>query len=68
VIKICSTPFFGGEVKLKAPCHKILRHVKELYDNERNMSYTKSILYPDPPDLLLDGSAGRISRELWWMN
>jgi hypothetical protein len=28
-IKISSIPSFGGEVKLSAPSHKILRHVKE---------------------------------------
>jgi hypothetical protein len=28
VIKICSTPSFGGEVTPEAPCHKILQHVK----------------------------------------
>jgi hypothetical protein len=27
-IKICSTPFFGREVKPEAPCRKILRHIK----------------------------------------
>jgi hypothetical protein len=30
VIKMSSTPSFGGEVKTEAPC-KILRYVKELY-------------------------------------
>jgi hypothetical protein len=29
VIKIHSMPCFGEEVELSAPCHKILRHVKE---------------------------------------
>jgi hypothetical protein len=28
-IKIHSMPSFRGEVKLLAPCHKILHHVKE---------------------------------------
>jgi hypothetical protein len=28
-IKICGTTSFGGEVKLPAPCHEILRHVKD---------------------------------------
>jgi hypothetical protein len=28
-IKICSIPSFGWEVKLEAPCHKLLQHVKE---------------------------------------
>jgi hypothetical protein len=30
VIKICSTPFFGWEVKPEVPCRKILQHIKEL--------------------------------------
>jgi hypothetical protein len=30
VIKICSTPSLGWEVKLEASCHKILRHVTDL--------------------------------------
>jgi hypothetical protein len=29
VIKICSTPSFRWEVNPEAPCHKILRHVKD---------------------------------------
>jgi hypothetical protein len=29
-IRIRSTPSLGGEVKLSAPCHKILRHVKKI--------------------------------------
>jgi hypothetical protein len=28
--KICSTPFFGGEVKISVVCRKMLRHVKNL--------------------------------------
>jgi hypothetical protein len=28
-IKICSLTSFGGEEKPSAPCHKILRHVKD---------------------------------------
>jgi hypothetical protein len=38
MIKIHSTSTARGEVKLEAPCHKILRHVKELYEYERNSS------------------------------
>jgi hypothetical protein len=30
--KICSTVSFGGEVKLSAPCRKILWHVKEPFE------------------------------------
>jgi hypothetical protein len=37
-IKIRSTPFFRREVKPLAPCRKILRHVKELYEYERDIS------------------------------
>jgi hypothetical protein len=29
---------FGEEVQPLAPCHKILRHVKELYEYERDTS------------------------------
>jgi hypothetical protein len=29
VIKICSTPSFGWEVKLEVPCRKILWHAKD---------------------------------------
>jgi hypothetical protein len=31
-IKIGSTPSFGGEVKPSGPWHKILRHVKNLFE------------------------------------
>jgi hypothetical protein len=31
-IKIHSMPSFKGGVKSSAPCHKILWHVKELYE------------------------------------
>jgi hypothetical protein len=31
-IKIHCTPSFEGEVKPSAPCHKILRHVKEPFE------------------------------------
>jgi hypothetical protein len=31
-IKIHSMPSFGGAVKLEAPCHTILRHVKEPFE------------------------------------
>jgi hypothetical protein len=37
-IKISSTPYFGGEVKPKATCPRILRHIKERYEYERNIS------------------------------
>jgi hypothetical protein len=37
-IKIHSTSSFRGEVKLEAPCCKILWYVKELYKCERNTS------------------------------
>jgi hypothetical protein len=39
-LKVHSTPSFREEEKLEAPFRKILRHVKELYDYERNISYT----------------------------
>jgi hypothetical protein len=31
-IKIRSTSSFGGEVKPEASCHKILQHIKELFE------------------------------------
>jgi hypothetical protein len=34
-IKIRSTPSFGWEVKIEVPCHKILRHVKDLLTYQR---------------------------------
>jgi hypothetical protein len=37
-IKISSISSFGGEVKLFAPFRMILRHVKELYEYERDIS------------------------------
>jgi hypothetical protein len=39
--KICSTPSFGGEVKLFAACFKILHHVKNLLKYERDTSQGK---------------------------
>jgi hypothetical protein len=44
VIKICSTPSFGGEIKPLAPYHRILWHVKELCEYERAILWTKSII------------------------
>jgi hypothetical protein len=44
VIKICSTPSFEGEVKLEAPYHKILQHIKELYWHEKDTVLTKYII------------------------
>jgi hypothetical protein len=38
-IQVRSAPSFGGEVKPEAACHNIL-----LYEYERNISYTKSIV------------------------
>jgi hypothetical protein len=37
-IKILSTLSFGGEVKTSVLFHKILRHVKETYEYERDTS------------------------------
>jgi hypothetical protein len=31
-IEVHSTPSFGGEVKPKAPCRKISRHVNKFYE------------------------------------
>jgi hypothetical protein len=43
--------------------------LKELYVHERDfVDKIHHFLHPDPPGLLLDGSAGRIARALWWTN
>jgi hypothetical protein len=42
VIKVHSTPPFGGEIKLSAPSHKILWHVKKIpveYDRDTSSKY-----------------------------
>jgi hypothetical protein len=36
--EIHSTSSFGGGVKLSVPFHKILRHVKEPYEHDRDTS------------------------------
>jgi hypothetical protein len=36
-IKIRSTPSFGGEVNLSAPCRKILRQVKDKFEVSRKI-------------------------------
>jgi hypothetical protein len=48
--KICSTTFFGGEVKLPAPC-KILRHVKDSlkYDRDTDRQNSAAISRPVCP-------------------
>jgi hypothetical protein len=62
-IKIRSTPFLGWEVKPEAPC-KILRQVKDpltISDTDTQNSHFVHSSYS-----LLDVSAGRFARELWW--
>jgi hypothetical protein len=39
--KIRTAILFGGEVKPPSTCRKILRHVKETFDYERDTSSTK---------------------------
>jgi hypothetical protein len=67
VIKVCSTPSFGWEVKPEVPCRKILRHVKDPLRYFRYWYEKFSLLLPF---LILapDVSAGRNTRELWWMS
>jgi hypothetical protein len=58
-IKIRSTPSFGSEVKPKVPCHKILRHVKDLLkshgDGQTKFSFPSPILLLTPEMSLLTG-------------
>jgi hypothetical protein len=50
VLIICSTPSFGGEVKLETPCHKILWRVKTTCKYEQKYFKVKfSVLSPIPP-------------------
>jgi hypothetical protein len=69
VIKIRRPPSFG-EVKLSAPCRRILRRAKDLYEYEKRYFVDKirNFIRPNLPDLLLDGSAGRIAGDIWWTN
>jgi hypothetical protein len=48
-ITIRSTPSFGWEVKLEVPCHKILRHVKDLLKFHGNTSTKFSFPSPTLP-------------------
>jgi hypothetical protein len=53
-MKIRSTTSFGGEVKPTAPCCKILRHVKDPseYDKDATSAKFKDISYQLPASLL----------------
>jgi hypothetical protein len=63
-IKIRNTPSFGGEVKALAPCRYILQHITEVYENETTfLEKIQHFLLLSPPDLLLDASAGKITKE-----
>jgi hypothetical protein len=66
-IQVRSTPSFGVEVKPSAPCRKISQQrsfkvLKSYFVRQNSLPF--SIL----PALLLDYSAGRIARELYWTN
>jgi hypothetical protein len=41
-----------------------MTEISKRYFVTQNLSFPS----PGPPDLLLDYSAGRISKELWWLN
>jgi hypothetical protein len=65
VIKIHSTPSFRGEVRLDAPCCKILQQVKTPLAsmNKNTLQDQIFILLSHSLCLLPDVSAGRIARE-----
>jgi hypothetical protein len=69
VIKIHSTPSFRGEVRLDAPCCKILQQVKKplVSMNKNTFQGQIFILLSHSFCLLPDVSAGRIAR-VWWTN
>jgi hypothetical protein len=65
-IQIRSTPSFGEEVKPSALCRNILRHVKiaskygQIYFEGQIYNFLRQV----PPNFLIDGCTGVISREL----
>jgi hypothetical protein len=65
-IKTCSTPSFGGEVKTKIPCRKILRFVKyHLGSMNKILCKAKFIIFfARFSCLLLRDTSGIIAREL----
>jgi hypothetical protein len=67
-IKIRSMSSFGGKVKPLCPCCKILRYGKEPFEIKRDISLAKFISFAVCPVFLLDASAGRNAREVWWTN
>jgi hypothetical protein len=61
--------FLQGEVKPSAQCHKILWHVKEPFKVWKRYFVRQNSSFPWQFLLLYYlMSAGRIARELWWMN
>jgi hypothetical protein len=65
-IKMRRTTSLGREVKPSVPCRKILRHVKERYEYERDISLARltSISHHVSPDSLLAVSAVICQRDL----
>jgi hypothetical protein len=57
---ISSTPSFGRDVKLSAPCRKILLHVKEPCEILKSHFVRQNSQFPSPlpPALILDDSVG----------
>jgi hypothetical protein len=62
-IKIHSTCSFGGEIKLEAPCCKILWHVKKSLANMNKDTFQGQIHHSLH---LFQMTAGRLTRELWY--
>jgi hypothetical protein len=68
-IEICSAPSFGGVGNLPAPFRNFYGIKKSLtYEKRYFEGHIHNFLRQVPPDLLLDESASRIARELWWTN
>jgi hypothetical protein len=69
-IQIRSTPSFGGEVKLSAPCRKALRHVKDplKYDRDADRQNSAAISRPVSHPFVTVCLCYNHIRELWWMN
>jgi hypothetical protein len=67
-IKICNMTSFGGELKSSAPCHEILRHIKDplRYDRDTDRQNSATISHPVFPRVT--AKCCNQSRELRRMN
>jgi hypothetical protein len=69
-IKICSIPFFRGEINQSSHVIRFCGMLKNPSKYEQRYLVRPNFLFPVPVSsaLLPDDPPGRIARELWWMN